>query len=157
MTEGAALHLERLRTRAADFDPDVRDRLIAGAMLPGVWVAQAQKFRRRFRETALGVFRDVDVLIAPSTPDACADVPARRFFILDGEELLVRPNIGIFTQPISFIGLPVAAVPVWTDGRKAADRRADHRRRRGAKTSRCASRAAGARGRCRRAPVAAMD
>ena len=27
-----------------------------------------------------------------------------------------RPNIGIFTQPISFIGLPVVAVPVWLDG-----------------------------------------
>jgi aspartyl-tRNA(Asn)/glutamyl-tRNA(Gln) amidotransferase subunit A len=24
----------------------------------------------------------------------------------------VRPNLGIYTQPISFIGLPVAAVPV---------------------------------------------
>jgi aspartyl-tRNA(Asn)/glutamyl-tRNA(Gln) amidotransferase subunit A len=24
----------------------------------------------------------------------------------------LRPNIGIFTQPISFIGLPVAVVPV---------------------------------------------
>jgi 1-carboxybiuret hydrolase len=24
----------------------------------------------------------------------------------------LRPNIGIFTQPISFIGLPVVAVPV---------------------------------------------
>ena len=30
--------------------------------------------------------------------------------------MLVRPNIGVFTQPISFIGLPVVAVPVWTDG-----------------------------------------
>ena len=28
----------------------------------------------------------------------------------------VRPNIGVYTQPISFIGLPVAAVPVWTAG-----------------------------------------
>jgi aspartyl-tRNA(Asn)/glutamyl-tRNA(Gln) amidotransferase subunit A len=27
----------------------------------------------------------------------------------------LRPNIGIFTQPISFIGLPVAAVPVPLD------------------------------------------
>jgi aspartyl-tRNA(Asn)/glutamyl-tRNA(Gln) amidotransferase subunit A len=29
--------------------------------------------------------------------------------------MLVRPNIGIYTQPISFIGLPVFAVPVWFD------------------------------------------
>ena len=28
----------------------------------------------------------------------------------------VRPNLGIFTQPISFIGLPVAVVPVWIEG-----------------------------------------
>ena len=32
--------------------------------------------------------------------------------------MLVRPNIGLFTQPISFIGLPVVAVPVWTGGEK---------------------------------------
>ena len=36
--------------------------------------------------------------------------------MLDGKEMLVRPNIGLFTQPISFIGLPVVAVPVWTEG-----------------------------------------
>ena len=32
--------------------------------------------------------------------------------------MLVRPNIGIYTQPISFIGLPVVAVPVWTEGER---------------------------------------
>ncbi len=31
--EGATLHLDRLRTRPGDFDPAVRDRLIAGAMI----------------------------------------------------------------------------------------------------------------------------
>ena len=33
-------------------------------------------------------------------------------FVLDGVELPVRANIGIHTQPISFIGLPVVAIPV---------------------------------------------
>ena len=33
-------------------------------------------------------------------------------FTLDGVELPVRANLGLYTQPISFIGLPVAAVPV---------------------------------------------
>ena len=32
--------------------------------------------------------------------------------ILDGEEILVRPHLGIFTQPLSFIGLPVLSVPI---------------------------------------------
>ena len=50
MTEGAALHLERLKARMGDFDPDVRDRLIAGAMLPGSWSVKAHKLRRFLRE-----------------------------------------------------------------------------------------------------------
>jgi 1-carboxybiuret hydrolase len=115
MVEGAALHLERLRTRADDFDPDVRDRLIAGAMLPGAWSTQAQKFRRSFREQALALFRDVDVLLAPATPCRAPKI-GQKTFVLDGKETLVRPNIGLFTQPISFIGLPVVVVPVWTAG-----------------------------------------
>jgi aspartyl-tRNA(Asn)/glutamyl-tRNA(Gln) amidotransferase subunit A len=32
--------------------------------------------------------------------------------VLDGVELPVRAHIGIHSQPISFIGLPVVAVPV---------------------------------------------
>ncbi len=117
MVEGAALHLRRLQTRAADFDPDVRDRLIAGAMLPGAWIHEAQKFRRRFRTQALALFRQVDILLAPATPCRAPKI-GQKTFVLDGKELLVRPNIGIFTQPISFIGLPVAAVPVWTEREK---------------------------------------
>ena len=35
--------------------------------------------------------------------------------MLKGEEMLVRPNLGLFTQPISTIGLPVAAVPIVSD------------------------------------------
>ncbi len=35
--------------------------------------------------------------------------------MIDGVAVPARPNIGLFTQPISFIGLPVVAVPVWID------------------------------------------
>jgi len=117
MVEGAALHLERLRKRAADFDPDVRDRLIAGAMLPGAWVVQAQRFRRRFRAETLALFRDVDILLAPATPCRALKF-GQKTFVLDGQEMLVRPNIGLFTQPISFVGLPVVTAPVWTKREK---------------------------------------
>jgi AtzE family amidohydrolase len=113
-SEGAALHLDRLRARAADFDPDVRDRLIAGAMIPATWTIQAQKIRRYFRVQVRKVFERFDVLIAPATPTRAPKI-GQKTFKLDGQELLVRPNIGIYTQPISFIGLPVVAVPVWLD------------------------------------------
>jgi 1-carboxybiuret hydrolase len=113
-TEGASLHLDRLRKRPNDFDPAVRDRLIAGAMIPAPLVDRAQKFRRWYRAQVLELFKSVDVLIAPATP-CIAPKLGQTNFVLDGVELPVRANIGIHTQPISFIGLPVAAVPVPLD------------------------------------------
>jgi aspartyl-tRNA(Asn)/glutamyl-tRNA(Gln) amidotransferase subunit A len=109
--EGAALHLARLRTRPGDFDPDVRDRLIAGAMVPAAMVIQAQKFRRWYQQAMTQVFDEVDAIIAPATPCSAPSL-GQKTFLLDGVELGVRANLGIFTQPISFIGLPVVAVPV---------------------------------------------
>lgn len=109
--EGGTLHLDRLRTRAADFDPATRDRLIAGAMIPAALVVKAQKFRRWYREQVLALFRDVDAIIAPATP-CTAPAIGQQMFLLGGAQVPVRANLGIFTQPISFIGLPVVAVPV---------------------------------------------
>ena len=114
-TEGAALHLERLRTRAAEFDPAVRDRLLAGALVPAALVAQAQKFRRQFRADTLALFEQVDVILAPATPCG-APLIGQQTFELDGVSLPVRASLGLFTQPISFIGLPVVAVPVVAPG-----------------------------------------
>jgi aspartyl-tRNA(Asn)/glutamyl-tRNA(Gln) amidotransferase subunit A len=110
-TEGAALHLDRLRARATDFDPAVRDRLLAGAMVPSALVVKAQIFRRWYQERTLELFERVDAILAPATPCTAPKI-GQTTFVLDGQELPVRPNLGIYTQPISFIGLPVVAVPV---------------------------------------------
>lgn len=113
-SEGATLHLNRLRGRPADFDPAVRDRLFAGAMMPAAWVQKAQRFRRWYHDKMLALFDEVDIILAPSTPCRAPKL-GQQTFTLDGVEMAVRPNIGIYTQPISFIGLPVVAVPVWLD------------------------------------------
>ena len=110
-TEGAALHLERLRAQADDFDPAVRDRLIAGAMVPAALANKAQTFRRWYRARVLELFETVDAILAPATP-CTAPMIGQETFWLDGIELPVRANLGIYTQPISFIGLPVVAVPI---------------------------------------------
>jgi 1-carboxybiuret hydrolase len=112
--EGASLHLERLRTRANDYDPAVRDRLISGALVPATLVQRAQKFRRWYRARVLELFADVDVILAPATPGPAPAI-GQQTFVLDGVATPVRANLGIFTQPISFIGLPVVAVPVPLD------------------------------------------
>src|ERR1700735_5737236 len=101
-TEGASLHLHRLRTRAQDFDPATRDRLIAGAMAPAALVDKAQKFRRWYRDEVLKLFKDVDAILAPATP-ITAPLIGQKTFMFGDVELPVRANLGLYTQPISFI------------------------------------------------------
>jgi len=111
-TEGANLHRERLRARPQDYDRETRGRFLAGALAPGDWYVQAQRFRGIYRDQLRRLFEEVDIILAPATP-----LPAPRIeeetMELDGAATPIRPNLGIFTQPISFAGLPVCCVPVW--------------------------------------------
>lgn len=109
--EGGQLHLERLRNRAADFDPATRDRLIAGNLVPGAWYMQAQRLRSWFQGEVAKLFEKFDLLLAPATPCAAPAI-GQQTFTLNGQEMLLRPNIGVYTQPISFVGLPVVAAPL---------------------------------------------
>lgn len=114
-SEAAGLHLDRLRERPGDYDPAVRDRLIAGTTIPAAWVHRAHRFRRWYRERVLALFDEVDVILAPCTPCRALRI-GQATMQLDGVTVPARPNIGVFTQPISFIGLPVVAVPVRVGG-----------------------------------------
>ncbi|MBX3502276.1 MAG: AtzE family amidohydrolase [Alphaproteobacteria bacterium] len=114
-SEGAALHLDRLRAQPQDFDPDTRERFMAGALIPAAWYIKAQRFRRVFRSQTLRLFDEVDVILAPATPTTAPSLGQKTMSIA-GVEMPVRANLGIFTQPISFIGLPVVAVPVQRPG-----------------------------------------
>jgi AtzE family amidohydrolase len=109
--EGSTLHLHNLKTRIHDFDPATRDRFLAGAMIPASWYLQAQQFRRWYRDRVREVLQTVDVIIAPTTP-CSAPLIGQETIVINGIEVPNRPNLGYFTQPISFIGLPVVAVPI---------------------------------------------
>ena len=80
-------------------------------MLPAPLLVRAQKFRRWYRDQVLGLFEGIDAILAPATPFTAPRL-GQQTVLLDGAELPLRPNIGIFTQPISFVGLPVVVVPV---------------------------------------------
>ncbi|MHC5614491.1 MAG: AtzE family amidohydrolase [Nostoc sp.] len=110
-SEGANLYLGKLQSRPQDFDTATRDRFLAGALIPSSWYLQAQRFRRWYRDRIREVFQNVDVILAPTTPIS-APLIGQQTMILDGEEILVRPHLGLFTQPLSFIGLPVLSVPI---------------------------------------------
>lgn len=110
--EGGALHRRRLITNYDDYEPYSRDRLVAGSLVPAAWAQQAQRIRHRVYREALSLFERYDVLIAPATP-----VPATPIgtisLTLAGQTLPARASMGLLTQPISCIGLPVCAAPVW--------------------------------------------
>ena len=109
--EGAAVHMANLRSRKQDFDPLIRDRLIAGAMAPAAWYTTAQRFRRWYRDQVLAIFEDIDVILAPATP--CVPQPLwQETMVLSDQELPIRPTMGRFTQPLTLIGLPIVVVPI---------------------------------------------
>ncbi len=124
-TEGASLHLDRLRQRPNDFDPAVRDRLLAGAMVPAPLVDRAQKFRRWYRAQMLELFgngrrhhRAGDALRRTET--GAVDLRARRRRIASARQYR-HPH------PADLLHRPAGGRRPRT-ARADADRRADHRR-----------------------------
>src|SRR5581483_3356047 len=68
LPEAAAVHLPWLRTRLADYGPDVRARALAGLLLPAtahVTGLRARSWVRSLWERELG---DFDLLVAPAMP-----------------------------------------------------------------------------------------
>ncbi len=113
--EGGLVHKQNLKRRPQDYDPATRPRLLAGALQPAETIQQAQRFRAWFAAQAHQLFRRYDLLLAPATP-CVAPLIGQATMVIEGMEIPVRPNLGIFTQPLSFIGLPVVCVPVTGGG-----------------------------------------
>jgi aspartyl-tRNA(Asn)/glutamyl-tRNA(Gln) amidotransferase subunit A len=113
--EGGRLHRETLRADPLSYDPATRDRLLAGAALPTAIYAEALAARDAFARKVDVVLADYDVLVAP-----CVFGPAPRidapFIPVDGAPQPARANLGLYTQPISLIGLPVVAAPLAVPG-----------------------------------------
>lgn len=110
--EGGALHRRRLVTHYDYYEPHSRDRLVAGSLVPASWVQQAQRVRQRAYREALALFADYDVLIAPATPVPATAIGAQSL-ALAGQTLPARASMGLLTQPLSCLGLPVCVAPVW--------------------------------------------
>ena len=111
--EGGNQYLPALRSQPERFEPNSRERLLAGAMIPSAWYLQAQRFRRHAQQAFKALFAHADVLIAPATPCSATPIGAQTMEI-NGQPLPIRASMGMLTQPISFLGLPVVTVPLRT-------------------------------------------
>ena len=112
-SEGGNQYLPKLRSIAQQFEPLSRERLLAGAMIPAAWYVQAQRFRHQFQQQVLPLFDHWDILIAPATP-CPATLIGQETIHINGQDLPTRASMGMLTQPVSFLGLPVVTVPVTT-------------------------------------------
>jgi aspartyl-tRNA(Asn)/glutamyl-tRNA(Gln) amidotransferase subunit A len=110
--EAGALHRPRLLERYEDFGPPSRPRLVAGSLIPASWVVQAQRVRQHAYREALDLFDHFDLLIAAAAP-AVAPRIGQETLEINGRSIPTKAGLGVLTQPISCIGLPVCTVPVW--------------------------------------------
>jgi len=115
-SEAAHAHLDNLKRRAADFDPRTRDRFRAGALIPASHYLRAQRFRAWFQDRAREIFREVDVVLTPTTPFPAPPIGAPTTTRVAGVEVPLRGHLGVFTQPWSFIGLPALSAPIADPG-----------------------------------------
>ncbi len=113
--EGGQLHRAALATSAMAYDPAVRDRLIAGALLPEALYDRALAFRAEFLLKVQALITEFDVLLAPAAPCAAPLIRHPRILI-DGAQSPARADLGIHTQPITFTGLPALSVPLRRPG-----------------------------------------
>jgi aspartyl-tRNA(Asn)/glutamyl-tRNA(Gln) amidotransferase subunit A len=115
-SEALAYHAQMLRTRAADYDPDIARRLRLSAFIGGAHYVRAQQVRALVRDEIDAALARRDVLLAPSTPIVAPAVGERQVELGDGGAD-VRSALIRFTRPFNLSGHPACAVPCgFTDG-----------------------------------------
>jgi aspartyl-tRNA(Asn)/glutamyl-tRNA(Gln) amidotransferase subunit A len=112
--EGASLHRAALEADPMQFEPPVRDRLLAGLLLPSDDYLAAQRFRSWIQARLRRQFELADVLFTPAAPGYAPPI-ADPVMTFDGESIPARSHLGIYTQPISLMGLPALVLPLAGD------------------------------------------
>jgi aspartyl-tRNA(Asn)/glutamyl-tRNA(Gln) amidotransferase subunit A len=108
--EAYAYHEEWLKTRAAEYGPDVRERLRVGAFVTGAEYLKGQRLRALLRNEVDAALARLDVLVAPTTAMAATAVGQAEVAI-GGETFPVRATLIRFTRPFNLSGHPAASVP----------------------------------------------
>jgi len=108
--ESYAYHEPWLKSRIAEYGPDVRERLLVGAFVSGADYLRGQRVRQLIRDEVDQVLAGLDVLIAPTLPIAAVPVGTREVEI-DGRPHPVRPTLVRYTRPFNASGHPAASVP----------------------------------------------
>jgi aspartyl-tRNA(Asn)/glutamyl-tRNA(Gln) amidotransferase subunit A len=110
LPEAASVHLPWLRTRLADYAPDVRARLLAGLFFPATAYPTGLRLRSRYSEELRVLFERFDLLAAPAMPVVAPRI-GEETTTVRGETIPFRLALIPFNSPWSLAGLPAASVP----------------------------------------------
>ena len=110
LPEAAEAHLPWLRTRLADYGPDVRARLLAGLLLPSSAPITGQRARRALADEARPLFERFDLLASPEMPIIAPRI-GEDLVEVGGQTMPYRLALIPFNSPWSCLGLPTASVP----------------------------------------------
>lgn len=109
-SEALAYHAGWLRARPADYQPDVRQRLRAGAVITGVQYVRAQQLRTLVRDAVDAALVRRDVLLSPTTPVTASAVGENEVPV--GQVRAdVRAALLRCTRPFNLSGHPACSVP----------------------------------------------
>ena len=108
--EAYAYHEEWLKTRAAEYGADVRERLRLGAFVTAAEYLKGQRLRVLLRDEVDAALARLDVLLAPSV--AIEAPPVGETEVRIGSETVpLRGTLIRFTRPFNLTGHPAASVP----------------------------------------------
>jgi aspartyl-tRNA(Asn)/glutamyl-tRNA(Gln) amidotransferase subunit A len=108
--EAWAYHERLLQDHAAEYGPDVRQRLVVGAFLSARDYLKGQQARRLIRDQVNDVFRQFDALLLPALPMAAPPVTATEVRLPGGAEQ-VRQAMTRCTRLCNVTGHPAICLP----------------------------------------------
>ena len=108
--EATTCHAPWLRTRSADYGPQVRNRLENGLAYSAVEYLEALRRRGPALAAHLGAIGDVDIIIAPTSRAVAPTIEETDIGAAPEAEPAIQA-ITRFLRPVNYLGLPVLVVP----------------------------------------------
>jgi len=105
--DAAAYHLEDLKKRPDDYNPDLRLTLAAGVLVSATAYVQAQRVREQIRQRMLQQFETIDLFMLPAT--GC--MPARIRAEASTGTFLTADDFFIYTPLFNLTGFPALVLP----------------------------------------------
>ncbi len=108
--EAASVHAPWLRARAADYGPQVRNRLENGLAYSALEYLEALRWRGPALAAHLDAIGNVDVIIAPASRAAAPTLESTDFGAAAQAESAIQA-ITRLMRPVNYLGLPSLVVP----------------------------------------------